>query len=73
MQASAWDGSRNGSSLPFQLSLNVLISSHVIFKEIHLCCGGVCKIGVWESHFGSAVANPTSIHKDAGSIPGLIQ
>ena len=25
------------------------------------------------SHGGSALANPTSIHEDAGSIPGLAQ
>ena len=25
------------------------------------------------SHCGSAVTNPTSIHEDEGSIPGLIQ
>ena len=25
-----------------------------------------------EFHYGSAVTNPTSNHKDAGSIPGLI-
>ena len=25
------------------------------------------------SHRGSAVTNPTSIHEDAGSIPGLTQ
>ena len=27
----------------------------------------------WSSHCGSAVTNLTSIHKDAGSIPGLAQ
>ena len=27
----------------------------------------------WSSHYGSAVMNPTSIHEDAGLIPGLTQ
>ena len=27
----------------------------------------------WSSHCGSAVNEPTSIHEDAGSIPGLAQ
>ena len=29
--------------------------------------------GNWTSCCGSAVTNPTSIHEDAGSIPGLAQ
>lgn len=36
--------SRSESSLPSQLSLNVLISFHVLFKGRSLCCGGVYKI-----------------------------
>ena len=28
---------------------------------------------LWSSRCGSAVRNPTSIHEDAGSIPGLTQ
>ena len=28
---------------------------------------------LWSSHCGSVVMNPTSIHEDAGSIPGLAQ
>ena len=28
---------------------------------------------LWGSHCGSAVRIPTSIHEDAGSIPGLTQ
>ena len=32
------------------------------------------KIGTWKSfHCGSVVTNPTSIHEDVGSIPGLAQ
>ena len=27
----------------------------------------------WSSHGGSAVTNPTNIHEDSGSIPGLDQ
>ena len=27
----------------------------------------------WSSHCDSVVTNPTSIHEDAGSIPGLAQ
>ena len=27
----------------------------------------------WSSHCGSVETNPTSIHEDAGSIPGLAQ
>ena len=35
-----------------------------------------CKAEVtffWSSYFDSAVMNPTSIHEDAGLIPGLAQ
>ena len=28
---------------------------------------------LWSSHRDSAVADPTSIHEDVGSIPGLAQ
>ena len=28
---------------------------------------------LWSSHCGSAVMNPTTIHEDVGSIPGLAQ
>ena len=31
------------------------------------------KTRIWISHFGSVVMNPTSIHEDTGSIPGLVQ
>ena len=31
------------------------------------------KGGQVSSHHGSAVTNPTSIHEDVGSIPGLTQ
>ena len=31
------------------------------------------KTKTWRSHRGSAVKNLTSIHEDAGSIPGLTQ
>jgi len=31
------------------------------------------KIWYWSSHCGSAVMNPTSIHEDMGSTPGLAQ
>ena len=34
-------------------------------------CKKECFVG--SSHCGSAVTNPTSIHEDAGSIPGLAQ
>ena len=27
----------------------------------------------WSSHSGAVEVNPTSIHKDVGSIPGLAQ
>ena len=30
-------------------------------------------LSTWSSHSGSAVTNPTSIHEDAGLIPGLDQ
>ena len=33
---------------------------------------GIFKKGVaWSSHCGSVVRDPTSIHEDVGSIPGL--
>ena len=28
---------------------------------------------LWSSHCGSVLTNPTSIHEDAGSSPGLAQ
>ena len=28
---------------------------------------------IWSSHSGSAVINPTNIHEDMASIPGLAQ
>ena len=31
------------------------------------------KVFLWSSHCGSAETNPTSIHEDANSIPGLAQ
>ena len=31
------------------------------------------EISLRSSHCGSVVMNPTSIHEDAGSIPGLVQ
>ena len=30
-------------------------------------------VGCGSSHFGTAEKNPTSIHEDVGSIPGLPQ
>ena len=33
----------------------------------------VKNITAWSSCYGSVVMNPTSIHEDAGSIPGLVQ
>ena len=40
-----------------------------------LLCGaqGVSGEGPRSSHCGSVVMNPTRIHEDAGSIPGLAQ
>ena len=34
---------------------------------------GTFRIRLWRSRRGSAVTNPTSLHEDAGSIPGLAQ
>ena len=34
---------------------------------------GVKKFLLWSSHCGAAETNPTSIHEDAGSIPGFDQ
>ena len=39
-----------------------------IFRE----CETVNK-KVWSSHHGSAVTNPTSVHEDMDSVPGLPQ
>lgn len=33
----------------------------------------VIKEGLWSFHCGSAVENPTHIHEDVGSPPGLAQ
>ena len=33
----------------------------------------IIRCSIWSSRCGSAEANPTSIHEDAGSIPGLNQ
>ena len=45
-----------------QLSLYFKILVSIIYNEIH----------TWSSCCGSVVTNPTSIHEDAGSIPGLV-
>ena len=41
--------------------------------ETSKCESGVTKCYRRSSHCGSAVTNPTSIHKDVGSSPGLVQ
>ena len=34
----------------------------------------ILKVNVfWSSHFAQQVKNPTSVHEDAGLIPGLAQ
>ena len=41
---------------------------------VHLKLTQYCKsIIFWSSHCGRAVMNLTSVHEDAGSIPGLAQ
>ena len=45
-------------------------------QEIHFKCKEICilKVSGWQSSLRGAVeTNPTSIHEDAGSIPGLAQ
>ena len=39
----------------------------------HCNMAKACLLRFWNSHCGSVVTNPTSIHEDAGSIPGLAQ
>ena len=39
--------------------------------ELQIECFKTVKVG--SSHHGSAETNPTSIHEDAGSVPGLAQ
>jgi len=39
-------------------------------EEVHSCHDNSW---LWSLRSGSAVMNPTSIHEDAGSIPGLAQ
>ena len=41
----------------------IYIYTYIILKTLH----------IRSSHRGSVVTNPTSIHKDMGSIPGLAQ
>ena len=65
--------------------MNVSVSKNMRalqFEPSHvwyLCAGiyqvrrDVLKTQTWSSHCGSVVMNPTRIHEDAGSIPGLIQ
>ena len=66
--AKLWHGeSRAGMFLPLMLRNMVRQSQEISW----LCC---CqKSGLWSSHYGSAITNPTSIHEDVGSIPGLAQ
>ena len=46
----------------------------MLFTFLKMVLGGGIKKGeIWSSHCGSVVMNPTSISKDAGSIPGLAQ
>ena len=61
--------------------------SHTVFHHILPQGFGCCSLGyrvghyclsipyviVWSSHHGAVITNPTSIHKDSGSIPGLAQ
>ena len=59
------------------LPIDVLVDSHL--KNVGSCTRHTisAKISLKEtesnSHCGSAVMNLTSIHEDAGSIPGLTQ
>ena len=53
------------------LQVEVLIASG--FGDSSLKISNKVKIGVWSSHCGSVVMNPTSIHEDIGSIPGPVQ
>ena len=41
-------------------------SKYILEMKLRVTCDG-------SSHCGSAVTNPTSIHKDMGLIPGLAQ
>ena len=51
--------------------------SAALQHEIRVCvCVCVCilkHVLFGSSHCGSVVINPTGIHEDAGSIPGLVQ
>ena len=43
----------------------------LFFTFYHIACFNKKIYNPWSSHCGSAVTNPTSIHKDAGLIPGF--
>ena len=42
-------------------------------EEDRAWCTAAHEVTLLEFHCGSVVANPTSVHEDEGSIPGLAQ
>ena len=50
-----------------------LMPSYILLALFFSLVCPLFKKVLWSFHRGSAVANPTSIHEGAGSIPGLTQ
>ena len=54
---------------------NGILLNHKKDRNIAICSytDGPKEYYTWNSHCGTTEMNPTSIHEDAGSIPGLAQ
>ena len=55
------------------MGLAGIILSEVSQTEKDKLCAESNQVKFGSSHRGSAVTNPTNIHEDTGSIPGLAQ
>ena len=65
-----------GSRSPFLEVLKLLLTLFllvVLFIYLFILNYNWPKTSCWSFHCGSAITNPTSIHEDAGSIPGPAQ
>ena len=55
------------------LSLSLPLSLNPLFLSLSNFTVTLSKLLIWSSCCGSVVTNPTNVHEDLGSIPGLAQ